>query len=176
MTQTLWSHLLRTQNAKILSLKPGVGQYKALRYKQMEETCWGKEDSSGSGARLLQWSQLSVPAVPVTALTTDITLTRRAHARKGAWQLSLFTHQSCYACVLQCPQAPPGETLYASQENSSVKQRRNLSFSTISHILFCMLEPPEPWGNVFVSCLVWGVWCSVSVTLQSAQCFTFDVL
>ena len=47
-------------------------------------TGWGKEDSSGSGARLLQWSQLSVPAVPVIALTNDITLTRRAHAEKGA--------------------------------------------------------------------------------------------
>ena len=47
-------------------------------------TGWGKEDSSGSGARPLQWSQLLVPAVPVIALTTDITLTRRAHAEKGA--------------------------------------------------------------------------------------------
>ena len=50
----------------------------------MEGAFWGKEDASGSGARLLQWSQLSVPAVPVIALTTDITLTRRAHAEKGA--------------------------------------------------------------------------------------------
>ena len=76
-----------------------------LRYKHMEGACWGKEDASGSGARPLQWSQLSVPAVPVIALTTDITLTRRAHAGKGAWQLCLFTHQNRYACILQCPQA-----------------------------------------------------------------------
>ena len=40
----------------------------------MEGACLGKEDASGSGARPLQWSQLSVPAVPVIALTTDITL------------------------------------------------------------------------------------------------------
>ena len=40
----------------------------------MEGACWGK-DSSGSGARLLQWSQLSVPALPVIAFTADITLT-----------------------------------------------------------------------------------------------------
>ena len=40
----------------------------------MEGACWGKEDASGSGARPLQWSQLLVPAVPVIALTTDITL------------------------------------------------------------------------------------------------------
>ena len=144
---------------------------RTLRYKHMEGACWGKEDASGSGARLLQWSQLSVPAVPVVALTTDITLTRRAHAEKGAWQLRLFTPQSCYACTLQCLQAPPGETLDASQENSSVKQWQNLSFSTISHILFFMLESLEPRGNVFVSCLVWGMWCAVSVTLQSAQYF-----
>ena len=70
----------------------------------MEGACWGKEDASGSGARPLQWSQLLVPAVPVIALTTDITLTRRAHAEKGARQLRLFTRQSCYACTLQCPQ------------------------------------------------------------------------
>ena len=141
--------------------------FHSLRYKHMGGACWGKEDASGSGARLLQWSQLSVPAVPVIALTTDITLTRRAHAEKKAWQLRLLTQQSCYACILQCPQAPPGQTLYASQENLSKQQWRNLSFSTISHILFCMLESLEPWGNDFVSCLVWGVWCSVSVTLQS---------
>ena len=49
----------------------------------MEGACWGKEDASGSGACLLQWSQLSVLAVPVIALTTDSTLTRRAHAEKG---------------------------------------------------------------------------------------------
>ena len=163
-----------------------AGGRRSRKYKQMERACWGKEDTSGSGARLLQWSQLSVLAVPVIALTTDITLTRRAHAEKKAWQLRLLTQQSCYACILQCPQAPPGETLYASQENSSVKQWRNLSFSTISHILFCMLESLEPWGNGFVSFLVcvcvcvcvwgWGGWCSVSVTPQSAQCFTFDVL
>ena len=42
----------------------------------MEGACLGKEDASGSGVRPLQWSQLSVPAVPVIALTTDITLTR----------------------------------------------------------------------------------------------------
>ena len=120
----------------------------------MEGACWGKENASGSGARLLQWSKLLVPAVPVIALTTDITLTRTAHAGKGAWQLRLFTHLSCYARILQCPQAPPGETLYTSQENSSEKQWRNLSFSTVSHILFCMLESLEPWGNIFVSCLV----------------------
>ena len=65
-----------------------------LRYKQMEGACFGKEDASGSGACPLQWSQLSVPAVPVIALTTDITLTRRAHAEKGAWQLRLFTRQA----------------------------------------------------------------------------------
>ena len=50
----------------------------------MEKACWGKEDSSGRGACLLQLGQLSVPAVPVIALTTDITLTRKAHAEKGA--------------------------------------------------------------------------------------------
>lgn len=170
---------VRTRHLFILNTSPtriSRRQIDALRYKHMEGACWGKEDASGSGARLLQWSQLSVPAVPVIALTTDITLTRRAHAEKGAWQLRLFPHQSCYTCILQCPQATPGETLYASQENSSVKQWRNLSFSTISHILFCMLEPLEPCRNILVPCLVWGVWCSVSVTLQSAQCFTFDVL
>ena len=47
----------------------------SLRYKQMEGACLGKEYASGSSARPLQWSQLSVPAVPVIALTTDITLT-----------------------------------------------------------------------------------------------------
>ena len=61
-----------------------IFRYYTLRYKPMEGACSGKEDSSGSSARLLQWSQLSVPAVPVIALTTDITLTLRAHAEKGA--------------------------------------------------------------------------------------------
>ena len=61
-----------------------AGGRRSLKYKQMERACWGKEDTSGSGARLLQWSQLSVLAVPVIALTTDITLTRRAHAEKKA--------------------------------------------------------------------------------------------
>ena len=56
----------------------------------MEGACWGKEDASGSGARLLQWSQLSVPAVPVIALTTDIKLTRRAHAEKRSMTTTSF--------------------------------------------------------------------------------------
>ena len=108
---------------------------------------------------------------PIASCTSDsVDYWHYTHSKstcwKGAWQLHLFTHQSCYACILQCPQAPSGVTLYALQENSSVKQWQNLSFSTISHILFCMLESFEPWGNTFVSCLDWGVWCSVSVTLH----------
>ena len=67
-----------------------------LRYKQMEGACWEKEDASGNGACLLQWSQLSVLAVPVIALTTDSTLTRRAHAEKGlvCWCMTTMSFHS----------------------------------------------------------------------------------
>ena len=49
-------------------------------------------------------------------------------------------------------------------------------FNCQSHpVLHAWIARTLYWGNIFVSCLVWGVWYSVSVTLQSAQCFTFDV-
>ena len=60
----------------------------------MEGVFWGK-DSSRKGAHLLQGSQLPVPAVPVLVLTTDITLTRRAHAENRAWQQPRLFRSDC---------------------------------------------------------------------------------
>ena len=71
------------------------------------------KDSSGSGARLLQWSQLSVPAVPVIALTTDITLTRRAHAEKKSMTTTSFHSSKLLRMhtAMSTGAAPPGKTL-----------------------------------------------------------------
>ena len=138
----------------------------------------------GKGGRQRKWCAPAAmePIVGASRTSDSVDYWHYTHSKSTCWKRSMTTtsfHSSKLLrmhAAMSAGAAPPGETQYASQENSSVKQWRNLSFSTVSHILLCTLESLEPWGNVFVSNLVWGVWCSVSVTLQSAQCFTFDVL
>ena len=93
---------------------------------------------------------------PIASRTSDsVDYWHYTHSKSTCWKRSMTTtsfHSSKLLrmhAAMSAGAAPPDETLFAPQENSSVKQWRNLSFSTISHILFCMLESLEPWGNVF---------------------------
>ena len=134
----------------------------------------------GKGGLQRKWCAPAAmePVVRASRTSDNVDCRHYTHSKSTCWKRSMTTssfHSSKLLrrhTAMSASAAPPGETLYASQVNSSVKQWRNFSFSTVSHILFSMPESLEPCGNIFVSCLDWSVWYCVSVTLQSAQCFS----
>ena len=136
----------------------------------------------GKGGLQRKWCEPAAmePIVGASRTSDSVDYWHCTHSKSTCWKRSMTTTSFHSSKLLRMHTAKSAGTTWRNSIRITGKFIRK---TMTKRKLFNYQSHPVLHAGIartsrkrFVSCLVWGMWCAVSVTLQSAKCFTFDVL